>query len=78
MLRKINALLAIIVIALGIYRYIDQDYEVNPQLMLPLLSIMFLLFSIESILNKKKLMTGVYLIVFVIAASATVMFFTQT
>ncbi|MFJ6414957.1 hypothetical protein CHI12_12480 [Terribacillus saccharophilus] len=78
MLRKINALLAIIVIALGIYRYIDQDYEVNPQLMLPLLSIMFLLFSIESILNKKKLMTGVYLIVFVIAASATVMIFTQT
>lgn len=78
MLRKINALLAIIVIALGIYRYIDQDYEVNPQLMLPLLSIMFLLFSIESILNKKKLLTGVYLIVFVIAASATVMIFTQT
>lgn len=78
MLRKINALLAIIVIALGIYRYIDQDYEVNPQLMLPLLSIMFLLFSIESILNKKKLLTGVYLIVFIIAASATVMIFTQT
>ncbi|AIF65849.1 hypothetical protein [Terribacillus saccharophilus] len=78
MLRKINALLAIIVIALGIYRYIDQDYEVNPQLMLPLLSVMFLLFSIESILNKKKLLTGVYLIVFVIAASATVMIFTQT
>lgn len=78
MLRKINALLAIIVIALGIYRYIDQDYEVNPQLMLPLLSIMFLLFSVESILNKKKLLTGVYLIVFVIAASATVMIFTQT
>ncbi|PAD21256.1 hypothetical protein [Terribacillus saccharophilus] len=78
MLRKINALLAIIVIALGLYRYIDRDYEVNPQLMLPLLSIMFLLFSVESILNKKKLMTGVYLIVFVIAASATVMIFTQT
>ncbi|MEC0302826.1 hypothetical protein [Terribacillus saccharophilus] len=78
MLRKINALLAIIVIALGIYRYIDQDYEVNPQLMLPLLTIMFLLFSVESILNKKKLLTGVYLIVFVIAASATVMIFTQT
>ncbi|SEO23046.1 hypothetical protein SAMN04489762_3764 [Terribacillus saccharophilus] len=78
MLRKINALLAIIVIALGIYRYIDQDYEVNPQLMLPLLSVMFLLFSIESILIKKKLLTGVYLIVFVIAASATVMIFTQT
>lgn len=78
MLRKINALLAIIVIALGIYRYIDKDYEVNPQLMLPLLSVMFLLFSIESILNKKKLLTGVYLIVFVIAASATVMIFTQT
>lgn len=78
MLRKINALLAIIVIALGIYRYIDQDYEVNPQLMLPLLSVMFLLFSIESILNKKKLLTGVYLIVFIIAASATVMIFTQT
>ncbi|MFB1100663.1 MULTISPECIES: hypothetical protein [Bacillaceae] len=78
MLRKINALLAIIVIAIGVYRYIDRDYEVNPQLMLPLLSIMFLLFSVESILNKKKLMTGVYLIVFVIAASATVMIFTQT
>lgn len=78
MLRKINALLAIIVIAIGVYRYIDRDYEVNPQLMLPLLSIMFLLFAVESILNKKKLMTGVYLIVFVIAASATVMIFTQT
>ncbi|MFP7255144.1 hypothetical protein SFC02_12645 [Terribacillus goriensis] len=78
MLRKINALLAIIVIAIGVYRYIDRDYEVNPLLMLPLLSIMFLLFSVESILNKKKLMTGVYLIVFVIAASATVMIFTQT
>lgn len=78
MLRKINALLAIIVIVIGVYRYIDRDYEVNPQLMLPLLSIMFLLFSVESILNKKKLMTGVYLIVFVIAASATVMIFTQT
>lgn len=78
MLRKINALLAIIVIAIGVYRYIDRDYEVNPQLMLPLLSIMFLLFSVESILNKKKLMTGVYLIVFVIAACATVMIFTQT
>lgn len=78
MLRKINALLAIIVIAIGVYRYIDRDYEVNPQLMLPLLSIMFLLFSVESILNKKKLMTGVYLIVFVIAASATIMIFTQT
>ncbi|MFP7478185.1 hypothetical protein [Terribacillus saccharophilus] len=78
MLRKINALLAIIVIAIGVYRYIDRDYEVNPQLMLPLLSVMFLLFAFESILNKKKLMTGVYLIVFVIAASATVMIFTQT
>ncbi|MFS0562340.1 DUF3953 domain-containing protein [Terribacillus sp. 179-K 1B1 HS] len=78
MLRKINALLAVIVIAIGVYRYIDQDYEVNPQLMLPLLSLMFLLFSIEAILNKRKLIASLYVVIFVIVAGATVMIFTQT
>ncbi|WP_077304331.1 hypothetical protein [Terribacillus halophilus] len=77
MLRKINGLLALIIIGIGVYRLIDKDYEVNPQFILPLLSIMFLLFSIEAIMNKKKLIAGLYLVVFVIAVSATYLILTQ-
>ncbi|MFP7494302.1 hypothetical protein SFC66_10990 [Terribacillus saccharophilus] len=78
MLRKINALLAVIVVAIGVYRYIDHDYEVNPRLILPLLSLMFLLFTIEAILNKRKLIAALYAVIFVIAAGATVTIFMQT
>ncbi|MFP7171338.1 hypothetical protein [Terribacillus sp. 7520-G] len=78
MLRKINALLAMIVIAIGVYRYIDQDYEVNPKLMLPLLSLMFLLFAIEASLNKRKLIAGLYAVIFVIVVVAMAMILTQT
>jgi NhaP-type Na+/H+ or K+/H+ antiporter len=77
MLRKINGLLALIIIGIGVYRLIDKDYEVNPKFILPLLSIMFLLFSIEAFMNKRKLIASLYLVVFVITVSASFLILTQ-